>query len=50
MFRAQADWTFILPSNFLLRKSCAKCREKMSPQTYQTSQHVVPRGGNFLGK
>jgi hypothetical protein len=49
MFRAQADWTFILPSEFPA-KELRHLPRKMPPQAYQTSQYVVPRGGIFLGK
>jgi hypothetical protein len=49
VFRAQADWTFILPSE-LLTKELRHLPRKMPPQAYQTSQYVVPRGGIFLGK
>jgi hypothetical protein len=49
VFRAQADWTFILPSE-LPTKELRYLPRKMPPQVYQTSQYVVPRGGIFLGK
>jgi hypothetical protein len=49
VFRAQADWKFILPSE-LPRKVLHHLPRKMTPQAYQTSQYVVPRGGIFLGK
>jgi hypothetical protein len=51
MFRAQVDWTFILPSK-LHTKELRHLPRKMSPQAYQTShnQYVVPRGCIFLGK
>jgi hypothetical protein len=49
VFRAQADWTFILPSE-LLTKELLHLPRKMPPQAYRTSQCVVPRGGIFLGK
>jgi hypothetical protein len=49
MFRAQAVWTFILPSE-LPTKELRHLPRKMPPQAYQTSQHVVPRCGIFLGK
>jgi hypothetical protein len=45
VFRAQADWTFILPSEL-----SAKQLRHLLPQAYQTSQYVVPHGGIFLGK
>jgi hypothetical protein len=37
MFRTQADWTFILPSE-LPTKDLRRLPEKMPPQAYQTSQ------------
>jgi hypothetical protein len=49
VFRAQADWTFIL----LLEVPTKELRHllrKLLPQAYQTSQYVVPHGGIFLGK
>jgi hypothetical protein len=49
VFRAQADWTFILPSE-LPAKELRHLPRKIPPQAYQTSQYVVPRGGIFLGK
>jgi hypothetical protein len=49
MFRAQADWTFILLSE-LPAIQVRHLPRKMPPQAYQTSQYVVPRGGIFLGK
>jgi hypothetical protein len=49
MFRAQADWTFILPSE-LPAKELRHLPRKMPQQAYQTSQYVVPCGGIFLGK
>jgi hypothetical protein len=49
VFRAQADWTFILPSDFPT-KELRHLPRKMLPQAYQTSQYVVPRGGIFLVK
>jgi hypothetical protein len=49
VFRAQADWTFILPSE-LPTKELSHLPRKIPPQAYQTSQYVVPRGGIFLGK
>jgi hypothetical protein len=49
VFRAQADWTFILPSE-LPTKELHHLPRKMPPQASQTSQYVVPRGGIFLGK
>jgi hypothetical protein len=48
-FRAQAVWTFILPSE-LPAKELHHLPRKMPPQAYQTSQYVAPRGGIFLGK
>jgi hypothetical protein len=48
VFRAQADWTFILPSE-LPTKELRHLQRKMPPQTYLTSQYVVSRGGIFLG-
>jgi hypothetical protein len=47
MFRAQAVWTFILPSEFPT-KELRHLPRKMPPQAYQTSQYVVPCGGIFL--
>jgi hypothetical protein len=49
MFRAQADWTFILPSE-LPAKELRHSPRKMLVQAYQTSHYVKPRGGIFLGK
>jgi hypothetical protein len=49
VFRAQADWTFILASE-LPKKELRHLPRKMPLQAYQTSQYVVPRGGIFLGK
>jgi hypothetical protein len=49
VFRVQADWTFILPSE-LPTKELRHLSRKMPPQAYQTSQYVVPCGGIFLGK
>jgi hypothetical protein len=49
MFRAQADWTFILPSE-LPTKELRHLPRKIPPQAYQTSQYVVPQDGIFLGK
>jgi hypothetical protein len=49
VFRAQADRTFILPSE-LPTKELRHLPRKMPPQAYQTSQYVVPRGGIFFGK
>jgi hypothetical protein len=48
-FRAHADWTLILPSE-LPTKVMRHLARKISPQTYQTSQFVVPRGGFLSGK
>jgi hypothetical protein len=47
VFRAQADWTFILPSE-LPTKELRHLPRKMPPQAYQTSQYGVPRGSIFL--
>jgi hypothetical protein len=47
VFRAQADCTFILPSE-LPAKELRLLPRKMPPQAYQTSQYVVPRGGIFV--
>jgi hypothetical protein len=44
VFRTQADWTIILPSE-LPAKMLRHLARKMPPQAYQTSQYVVPRGG-----
>jgi hypothetical protein len=49
VFRAQADWSFILPSE-LPASEPRHLSRKMPPQAYQTSQYVVPSGGIFLGK
>jgi hypothetical protein len=49
MFRAQTDWTFILPSE-LPAKELRHLPRQMLPQAYQTAQYVVLRGGIFLGK
>jgi hypothetical protein len=49
VFRAQADSTFILPSE-LPTKELRHLPRKMPPQAYQTSQYVVPLGGIFLCK
>jgi hypothetical protein len=49
VFRAQADGTFILPSE-LPTKELRNLSKIMPQQAYQTSQYVVPRGGIFLGK
>jgi hypothetical protein len=49
VFRAQADWTFILPLE-LATKELRHLPRKTPPQAYQTSQYVAPRGGIFLGK
>jgi hypothetical protein len=49
VFRAQADWTFILPSE-LPTKELRLLPIEMPPLAYQTSQYVTPRGGIFLGK
>jgi hypothetical protein len=47
--RAQADWTFTLPSE-LPTKELHHLPRKMPPQAYRTCQDVVPPGGIFLGK
>jgi hypothetical protein len=49
VLRAQADWTFILPSE-LPTKELRHLQRKMPLQAYRTSQYVVPRGGIFLDK
>jgi hypothetical protein len=49
LFTAQADWTFILPSE-RPTKQLRQLPRKMPPQPYQISQYLVPRGGIFLGK
>jgi hypothetical protein len=49
VFRAQADWTFILPSE-LPMKELRHLLRKMPLQAYQTSQYMVLQGGTFLGK
>jgi hypothetical protein len=49
VFRAQADWTFILPSE-LLTTELRHLPRKMPPQAYQTSQYVVPHSGIFIAK
>jgi hypothetical protein len=49
VFRAQADWTFILPSK-LPSKELRHLMRKMLLQAYQTSQYVVQCDGIFLGK
>jgi hypothetical protein len=49
VFRAQADWTFILPSE-LPTKELRHLPRKMPPQAYQTSQYIVPHSSIFLGK
>jgi hypothetical protein len=49
VFRAQADWTFISPSELPMKELC-RLPIKMPSQAYQTSQYVVLRGGIFLGK
>jgi hypothetical protein len=48
VFRTQADWTCILPSE-LPAKELRYLPRKMPPQAYQTSQYVVPRGGKWRG-
>jgi hypothetical protein len=50
MFRAQADWTVILPSELpekQLRRFHGKCRRRL---IRLLNTYVVPRGGIFLGK
>jgi hypothetical protein len=49
MFRAQADWTFILASE-LPKKDLRHLPRKIPLQAYQTSQYVVPHSGIFLSK
>jgi hypothetical protein len=49
LYRTQADWTFILPSEHPA-KELRHLPRKMPRQAYQTSQHVVPCGDIFLGK
>jgi hypothetical protein len=49
VFRAQAEWTFILLSE-LLAKVVRHLLRKMPPQVCQTYQYVVQRYGIFLGK
>jgi hypothetical protein len=49
VFKAQADWTFILPPE-LPTKDLHHLPRKMPPQAYKTSQYMVRRGGIFLGK
>jgi hypothetical protein len=49
VFRAQADWTFILPLELPIKELCHLPR-KMPMQAYQTSQYTEPRGGILLGK
>jgi hypothetical protein len=49
MFREQADWTFILPSE-LPMKELRHLLRKIPPEAYQTSQYMVPNGGIFLSK
>jgi hypothetical protein len=49
MFSAQADWTFILPSE-LPTKELRHLPRKMPTQAYQTSQYMVPREDIFLAK
>jgi hypothetical protein len=44
VFRAQADWAFILPSE-LPTKELRHLPRKMPQQAYQTSMNVVSRGG-----
>jgi hypothetical protein len=47
VFRAQADWTFILPLELPI-KELRHLPRKMPLQAYQTSQYVVPCGSIFL--
>jgi hypothetical protein len=49
VLRAQADWTFILPSE-LPTKELHHLPRKMPWKDYKTSQYVVPHSGIFLGK
>jgi hypothetical protein len=49
MFRAQGDWTFILPSE-LPTKELRHLPRKMPPQAYQNFQYMAPTGGIFRGK
>jgi hypothetical protein len=50
VFRTQADWAFILPSELPAKELRHLPRKMPPPQAYQTSQYVVQRGGIFLGK
>jgi hypothetical protein len=43
VFSAQADWTFMLPSE-IPTKELRHLPRKVLPQDYQTSQYVVPHG------
>jgi hypothetical protein len=49
VFRAQADWTFIVPPE-LPTNELHHLSRKMLPQAHQTFQYVGPRGSIFLGK
>jgi hypothetical protein len=49
VFRAQADWTFILPSE-LPTKMVRHLPRKMPPQAHRISQYVVLCGSIFLSK
>jgi hypothetical protein len=45
VFRAQADWTFILPSELPTKEL-----RHLPPQADLTSQYAVLRGGILFGK
>jgi hypothetical protein len=49
VFIAQADWTFILPSELPTKELCYLPR-KMPQQAYQTSEHAVPRESIFFSR
>jgi hypothetical protein len=49
VFRLQADWTSFYGWKFPT-KELRHLLRRMPPQSYQTSQSVVPSGGIFLGK
>jgi hypothetical protein len=49
VFKAQADWTCLLPSE-LPTKELRHLPRKVPPQAYLASQYVVPLGGIFIGK
>jgi hypothetical protein len=49
VFRAQADWTFTLPSE-LPTKELRHLLRKMLPQAHRTSQYVVLHGSIFDSK